>query len=136
IDIESEGKTISQQTLDKLHSLKTGALIRGAVAMGCLSANADAFTAECSDRFAEKLGLIFQIVDDILDITASPEELGKSVGSDAENEKTTYATLFGIEKSKDIVSLLASQAKSEIIKLDADCNFLCDLIDNMAVRTN
>ncbi|MEG2074550.1 MAG: polyprenyl synthetase family protein, partial [Angelakisella sp.] len=54
IDIESEGKTVSQQTLDKLHSLKTGALIRGAVAMGCLSANADAFTTECSDRFAEK----------------------------------------------------------------------------------
>lgn len=135
IDIESEGSNISTPLLDTLHSLKTGALIRAAAALGCISANADATVAAGADHFAAILGLIFQIVDDILDVTSSTEELGKSIGSDAENGKMTYATLYGIDGSKRIVSELTPQAKAALSIVQADNSFLCSLVDSMAVRT-
>lgn len=136
IDIESEGGAIPPPLLDTLHSLKTGALIRASAALGCIAASAQPPIAQAADRFSAILGLVFQIVDDILDVTSSPEELGKSIGSDAENGKTTYATLYGIDKSKKIVASLVPQAKAVFANIHGDSRFLCDLMDNMAVRTN
>lgn len=136
IDIENEGSAIPAPLLDTLHSLKTGALIRAATSLGCIAASADSTLAGAADRFAAILGLVFQIVDDILDVTSSTEELGKSIGSDVENGKTTYVTLHGIDKSKKIVLSLVPQAKAELANFNSDSIFLCDLMDKMAVRTN
>lgn len=136
IDIEHEGGDCTAQLLDTLHSLKTGALIRGAAALGCLGAGAgDSFT-HGADQFAALLGLLFQIVDDILDVTSSVEELGKPTGSDSENSKITYTTLYGIDKSKLIAASLTLQAKAALAAIGGDHRFLCDLTDRMAVRTN
>lgn len=104
IDIENEGKAIDAKTLETLHLLKTGALIRAAGNMGAAVAGADAATMERVDAYCKNLGIAFQIQDDILDVTGSQQELGKPIGSDAENAKTTYVTLYGIDQAEKLVA--------------------------------
>lgn len=135
IDIENEGAQISKPLLDTLHSLKTGALIRAAVGLGCLASGASGVLAKAADSYAARLGLIFQIVDDLLDITSTPEELGKPVGSDAANGKTTYAGLYGLEGSGKILQELVKEAKAICEQFGGDTVFLRELIDNMVTRT-
>jgi geranylgeranyl diphosphate synthase type II len=91
IDLENEGKPIPFELLQTLDRLKTGALIRASAVMGCVLAGADKEVIERAERYAAAVGLAFQIVDDILDVTADQQALGKPIGSDAENEKTTYS---------------------------------------------
>ena len=115
IDIQNENKPdISFDTLRLLDNLKTGALIEAACAMGCIAAGAEEKYVESAKRFASKIGLAFQIKDDILDVTGSLEKIGKLAGSDAENGKTTYVTLLGVEKCQEMVDELTSEALSEI----------------------
>lgn len=115
IDIQNENKPdISFDTLRLLDNLKTGALIEAACAMGCIAAGAEEKYVESAKRFASKIGLAFQIKDDILDVTGSLEKIGKLAGSDAENGKTTYVTLLGVEKCQEMVDELTSEAMSEI----------------------
>ncbi len=91
MDLAGEHKKLSIEKLHRLHSMKTGALIRVAVQLGCLAAGYDTESSEAAAcvAYAEKIGLAFQVIDDILDVTATAEEIGKSVGGDAEHEKTT-----------------------------------------------
>lgn len=111
IDIQNENKPdISFETLQLLDSLKTGALIEAACALGCIVAGADEDKIHAAKIFASKIGLAFQIKDDILDVTSSLEKLGKQTGSDIENGKTTYVTLLGVEKCQQMVDELTSEA--------------------------
>lgn len=111
IDLQSEGKRIDAETLNALHNGKTVAMIAAAAQLGCIAAGASAEQRKAASVYAEKIGLAFQVVDDILDVTSTEERLGKPIGSDRENEKTTYATLYGLEESKKIAAGLTEEAK-------------------------
>ena len=102
IDLESEGKTIDLQVLEALQRGKTAALLTAACVMGAQLAGASKEQQQAVRVFGENIGLSFQIVDDILDVTATAEQLGKPVGSDAENEKVTYVSLLGLDAARDL----------------------------------
>lgn len=124
IDIENEKRDdVDEENLRYMYSLKTGQLIRTACRMGCIAAGADDEKIRLADSYASKLGLAFQIIDDILDVVSTEEELGKPVGSDAENNKTTFVTVMGIEKAKQEADSLTNEAL-EILDLFPDSEFL------------
>ena len=110
IDLESEGKNLTQVALDKMHSLKTGALITAAAKIGCIAAQANKNEILAAQSYANSIGLAFQIMDDILDVTSTSDELGKNVGSDLAAQKSTYVSCIGIEKSKRTVLQLTENA--------------------------
>ena len=124
IDIENEKRDdVDEENLRYMYSLKTGQLIRTACRMGCIAAGADDEKIRLADSYASKLGLAFQIIDDILAVVSTEEELGKPVGSDAENNKTTFVTVMGIEKAKQEADSLTNEAL-EILDLFPDSEFL------------
>lgn len=110
IDMESEHQEIPLSLLDTLHRQKTAALIRGAVKMGCLAGGASREQLAAGDRFAEALGLAFQITDDILDVTGDAEKLGKPIRSDETSGKVTYVTALGLEPAKEQATELTRTA--------------------------
>lgn len=109
IDTTYDGE-FDEKTLLDMYSMKTGALLKTACKMGCIAAQADEHKIKCAEIYAEKLGLAFQIIDDILDITGDEKILGKPIGSDAEGGKKTYAVLNGIEKSRTFARKLTDEA--------------------------
>jgi geranylgeranyl diphosphate synthase type II len=100
LDLEAEHQQVDLDTLRRIHALKTGALIRASVRTGVLLANAENVQLDALTRYGEHLGLAFQIADDILDVTGTKETLGKPIGSDAANEKSTYPALLGLERAR------------------------------------
>ena len=114
VDIESENKSISSDELLYLHSLKTGAIIRSSGVSGAVMSNAKDEEINAIDNFCYNLGIAFQIQDDLLDVLGNSELLGKNTGSDKENQKTTFITLFGVEKSKQAVSEYTQKAISSL----------------------
>jgi farnesyl diphosphate synthase len=112
IDLESVGKPLNQPELELMHALKTGALIRAAVSAGRPLRNGADHVAEreALDRFAKRAGLLFQVVDDILDCTASTATLGKTAGKDAAAEKPTYVSLLGLQRARELAADLRQQA--------------------------
>ena len=101
LDLESEGKSdITAETLSFIHTHKTGALLEASVVSGAILANATAEDIEGLSRYSQNIGLAFQIIDDILDITATDEQLGKTAGKDLSAQKATYPSLWGLEKSR------------------------------------
>lgn len=110
IDLASEGKKVSVDVLRKMDACKTGALICAACEMGCIISGASEEQVFAARRFAANIGLAFQIVDDILDVTSTTEELGKKVGSDATNDKSTYVTELGLEKAQELADSLTEEA--------------------------
>ncbi len=134
IDLESENRQIDAERLSTIHRLKTGALIRAAARMGCILAGADDAITAKADSYAENLGLAFQVVDDILDVVADPALLGKPVGSDSGNHKTTYVTLYGLDRSREIVKDYVLAADLAIKGSVLDDSFLYELADMLADR--
>lgn len=120
IDLESEGKSIGLSALETLQRGKTAALLVAACVMGARLAGATAAQETAARDFGENLGLAFQIVDDILDVTATAEELGKPVGSDAENEKVTYVSLLGLEKARALAGERTEAALAALRSLEAN----------------
>jgi geranylgeranyl diphosphate synthase type II len=115
LDLESEGKTdITATTLSFIHSHKTGALLETSVVSGAILGGADAEQVQKLSRYAQKIGLAFQIIDDILDITATAEELGKTAGKDLQAQKATYPSLWGIEESRRQAQQLVNSALDEL----------------------
>ncbi len=114
IDLKYESETPDLQQLLSVHRLKTGALISAACLLGCIAAGADDEKIAAASVFAYDLGVAFQIKDDILDVVGSTEALGKPVGSDAENNKTTYVTVRGMENAQKDVEMLTSAAVSRL----------------------
>ncbi len=135
VDLECEGKTdVSEETLNYLHQRKTGALIRVSVLLGALAADASEDEIKAVTEFAEKLGLAFQIQDDILDCEGEESVLGKPIGSDAENEKTTYVTLLGIDAAREKASALTSEAVKELDAFGDKADFLKELAQRLMGR--
>ncbi|MEE9258710.1 MAG: farnesyl diphosphate synthase [Nitrospinaceae bacterium] len=110
VDLESEGKPIDAETLEYIHIYKTGFLIRACVRCGAILAQADRAQREALSTFGAHIGLAFQIIDDILDITGEEKKLGKDIGSDLDKEKATYPALFGLEESKKKAEKLIEDA--------------------------
>jgi len=135
MDLQHEGKQISLETLKKTDALKTGRLIYAACTLGCLVANADDEKFKAAETYAENIGLAFQIVDDLLDITSTSEELGKPVGSDEDNKKSTYPSLLGIEHSMEMVEELTKKAVDAVSVFGNDGQFLADYAVKLSVRT-
>ena len=134
IDLESEGKNVGIERLREMDRKKTGAIIKSACEMGCIIAGADENKIENARCFGENIGLAFQIKDDILDVTAEQEKLGKPVGSDLENEKSTYVSLLGIEKCSELVQSLTQEALKNLESFDGDSETLRKLALSLAER--
>lgn len=115
IDLDAVGKTLSQPALEQMHALKTGALIRAAALLGALSGRPlDEAALASLDRFAAAAGLLFQVVDDILDCTANTAALGKTAGKDAAANKPTYVSLLGLTAARGLAERLRTQALSAL----------------------
>lgn len=134
MDLENEGKKVGVDILEKTDHLKTGELIRVACVLGCIAANADEEKIRAAEKYAAGIGLAFQIVDDILDVVGDEKALGKPVGSDKENEKSTYVSALGLEESRKKVSLLTADAKEALSAFDGDTAFLMSFADEMENR--
>ena len=134
IDLQSEDKEAPIGVLKIMDGKKTGALIRAACVMGCICAEADDRLCAAAESYAESIGLAFQIVDDILDVTADSETLGKPVGSDGENKKSTYVSLLGIDKCKALVEELTEKAVSALEAFPNDAEELRELALQLAQR--
>ncbi len=119
VDIQSEGGAVSAPTLEYIHTHKTGALIRAAVRTGALLAGAAEPPLAALTAYGERLGLAFQIVDDILDVEGSLETLGKSAGSDRRKKKVTYPDHHGLDASKARAALLIREAQAAVATLQA-----------------
>lgn len=109
-DIESEGRNLGIKDLEQLHTKKTGALIRAAIRAGGIAGGATDIQLAALTDYAERIGLAFQIADDILDIEGDPEEMGKSAGKDVEQNKNTYPALMGLEESRVLENRLVNEA--------------------------
>lgn len=134
IDMENENRTdVDEEQLRNLYRCKTGQLIAVSCVMGAICADADNETIRAAAEYGLRLGLAFQIIDDILDVTSTTEELGKPVGSDDESNKNTFVSVFGIEKAQE----MADKATSEALEwLDAVPNneFLKELTEKLLNR--
>lgn len=135
VDVYFEGKPLEQEVLDFIHIHKTAAMIRGALEAGAILGGADAETVAAFALAGEKIGVAFQILDDILDVTSTLEELGKPIHSDEKNEKTTYVTLFGIQRSREIAGTLSAEAMAIWEKQGTGCAFLAELTQYLLTRT-
>ena len=114
IDLKYENIPANLQVLSEMDLLKTAALIESACVLGLIAAGADECDISYARDFARELGLAFQIIDDIMDVTVSEEVLGKSAGSDAENGKTTFMTYYSVEDAKAYAAKLTAEAISAI----------------------
>ncbi len=127
IDLQSEGKVIDLATLEALQQGKTVALLTAACVMGARLAGADEAGEEAARQYSKGIGLAFQIIDDILDVTATAETLGKPVGSDADNEKNTYVSLLGLEAAADLAAKLTRQAVAALESFGEEADSLRQL---------
>lgn len=134
IDIESEGKKISMPTLQKMHMGKTGALFRAAIRSGAILAGANPQQLDALTTYAEKFGLAFQITDDILDVTGDEKNLGKPVGSDAKNNKSTYVSLTSIDAAKNLAQKAVDEAVDALKIFGAEADFLRELVKYLIGR--
>ena len=135
IDVEAEGnQNLTLDQILEIHTLKTGALLEASMMIGAVLAGADEEDMGKLERIARNIGIAFQIQDDILDLTGTMEELGKPIGSDKRNEKVTYVTLEGIEKSAKEVKRLSDEAGMLLHKQQKDSEFLEQLILSLVNR--
>ena len=134
VDVELTNKPIDKETLDFIYRLKTGALLEASMMIGAVIAGASNDNVEKSRRIALDVGMAFQIQDDILDVESTTVELGKPVFSDEKNQKTTYVTLYGVDKSKEIVKEYTGQALAVLDGMEYSNEFLRELLVSLATR--
>ena len=135
-DMLSEDKHIPLEELKVLHRGKTGALFNASVELGLILGNADTVTRTALMEYANCLGLLFQITDDILDVTGTIEELGKTPGSDIRQHKSSYVSLLGLEGAREQASSVGKQAHDALNSVSYDTSILAALIDYLLKRTN
>lgn len=134
LDMVGESKRLTEEELDDINSRKTGALLIAACRMGVAAAGGSGEMLEAAAHYGACVGAAFQIRDDILDVISTSEELGKPVGSDAQEHKNTYMALLGESKCMEMIEKLTNQAKSALCGAFDDTKFLCDLADSMVTR--
>ncbi|MDD2373813.1 MAG: polyprenyl synthetase family protein [Eubacteriales bacterium] len=138
LDLNSEGRKISMDELRNLHRHKTGALISAPLVSAALLAEADQKIIDYVSEYADAIGLAFQIQDDILDVTAQQIELGKTVGKDARDQKSTYVSLLGLEEARNQLRETDKRARIALASLKKeglDISFLSGMTDFLLVRT-
>ena len=136
LDMIGEGRALSERELDEINSRKTGALLTAACLMGVAAAGGSARQEEAAACFGAAIGAAFQIRDDMLDVLSSEQELGKPIGSDAQEKKNTYMALLGEQRCAELVEKLTAAAKAALADAFADTAFLSALADSLAVRRN
>jgi len=137
VDIKSEGQPVGIETLEYIHEHKTAALLESACVCGALLGGASDADVEKLRKYALNIGLAFQVVDDILDVTATSEELGKTAAKDLQSDKTTYPKLFGLERSQEIAAELICEAKLQLAGFDPSrAAPLLGLADYIGYRKN
>jgi geranylgeranyl diphosphate synthase type II len=136
VDMESEGREIDFPTLEYIHTHKTGALIRASVRVGALYAKASVKQLKALTRYGQLVGLAFQIVDDILDITGKPEQIGKDVGSDLKKGKMTFPSFYGLEESRQRANEVAGKAVHALRDFDRKADPLRELAKYIVNRVN
>ncbi|NEO58334.1 MAG: polyprenyl synthetase family protein [Okeania sp. SIO3B5] len=137
VDLASEGLSeVSEETLHFIHTHKTGALLEACVVCGAMLANASLANLQRLSRYAQNIGLAFQIVDDILDITATTEELGKTARKDIDSQKATYPAIWGLEESRRQAQRLIENAKAELEVFGEKAMPLVTLADFIVSRSN
>ncbi|MCQ2524672.1 MAG: polyprenyl synthetase family protein [Lachnospiraceae bacterium] len=135
VETEKNGALLSKDRLLYIHENKTGALIEAAMMIGGILGGAGDDEIKKLEEAGSSIGIAFQIRDDILDVEGSFEELGKPIGSDAENSKETYVTLFGMDKAKEDVKTYSDKALSIIGTLGKGNEFLVKLVESLVLRT-
>lgn len=136
VDIDSEGKQISKETLNYIHENKTAALFKLSMRTGAILGGADEEILQAVTDYAEKIGLAFQIMDDILDVTATLEELGKTPGKDAVEGKVTYISFYGLDESKKQVASLCKGACDILEKHNINSDVLMAVANSINERVN
>lgn len=134
-DIEGEGQPPTAEILEAIHRAKTGALLRGSVRMGALCAGASPEEYEALSCYGEHVGLAFQIVDDILDVEQSSEELGKTAGKDAAQGKITFPAVYGLDRSREMAEEELARALDAVARFGDRAHRLRELADLIVHRT-
>ncbi|NLW79869.1 MAG: polyprenyl synthetase family protein [Ruminococcaceae bacterium] len=135
LDLKYETQRADEATLHEIHTNKTGALIKASIQLGMAAALTAEDQAPALLTYAENIGLVFQIIDDILDVTATPEQLGKPTGSDARKQKSTFVTLYGFERSQKEAARLTVEAVTALRQAYGDTSeFLCQYAEQLGAR--
>lgn len=136
LDLEAEGVKISIDDLEQIHHSKTGAMIRVSARAGAVIAEANESEIETVSNYGEKLGLLFQITDDLLDATQTSEILGKTAGKDERANKATYVSLYGLDEARRLAEKVHAQACQELEKIGRESELLCEIADFILHRKN
>ena len=136
LDMIGEGKRLSETELDDINTRKTGALLIAACRMGVHAAGGTERQLEAATRYGAAIGAAFQLRDDVLDVTSTEAELGKPIGSDAQEGKNTYVSLIGLDECERRIARLTEAAEKALSEGFSDTAFLNALADSMAVRKN
>lgn len=134
VDILSEGKSISYDELKYMHEKKTGALIKASIVSGAVASGAPDSDIRLLCDYGSKLGMTFQIKDDILDVTSSTETLGKPAKSDIENNKTNFVSVFGIDKCSDMCSKLSGECMKDLNDLSGNAEHMKQITEMLLKR--
>ena len=134
MDLEAEGQKIDMETLKQLHMGKTGALFHAAIRSGAMLAGASEEELAALTTYADKFGLAFQITDDILDVTGDEALIGKPVGSDERNDKSTYVTLTSLEEARKLAEETVAEAVAALAPLGEKAGFLRELVEYLLKR--
>lgn len=134
LDMDGEGKELDIGQVNIIHRLKTASMIKAACKIGVIAGGGTEQQYKAAEEYAEGIGLAFQIRDDILDITATTEIMGKTVGKDANSSKNTYAAVLGIPECERIIAEITENAKNTVRNAFEDSGFLCWLADKLANR--
>lgn len=134
LDMDGENKVLTRPQVEAIHLRKTAALIKAAARMGVIAGGGTEAQLNAAAAYADAVGLAFQLRDDLLDVSSTPEELGKSVGADAKNGKNTFVSLLGEEECRQRIAEETEKAKKAVKEAFSDSRFLCDLADMLAGR--
>ena len=133
-DLEGEKRTVTDAQLQKIHYAKTGQIIRAAARAGAIVGGADEHELSCISTYATELGLLFQITDDLLDVTATAEDLGKTPGKDAHAEKATYPALYGLDEARKLAVETHRKCLAALVEIDKPVNRLREIADYILLR--
>ncbi|HTK38082.1 MAG TPA: farnesyl diphosphate synthase [Pyrinomonadaceae bacterium] len=136
LDLDAEGREIDAQRIEKIHQNKTGALIAASACSGAIIGGAHENEIGAVNNYASKLGLLFQITDDIIDVTQSTDVLGKTAAKDVTANKATYVSIYGLERSRELAKTARKEASAAIDDLDRPLELLHDIADFILERTS
>jgi geranylgeranyl diphosphate synthase, type II len=136
LDLAAESRAVSGEELARIHHQKTGALIRASARCGAMIANANEVELAAVTEYATNLGLLFQITDDLLDVTATAEDLGKTPGKDARSSKATYPAVYGIKATSERVELVHREARDVLARAGRPTELLRSIVDFILERQN